>query len=139
MIEWDTAAGNVIEHVGDVVGRSKLVAGQLQNPVLKQANLAIGTVAPGDTIVISFDMKGSAIAGGVIFPELFSEGAGGATNQILDTIAVPTADWTTYSYSPAAGADVSNGITFQLGVVCGGAPDCAADVFIDNVSVSIAP
>ncbi len=116
-----------------------VVAATLQNPVLKQANLAIGTVMTGDTIVISFDMKGSALAGGVIFPELFSEGMNGASNEILDTIAAPTADWSTYSYMATAGADVSNGITFQLGVVCGGALDCSADVFIDNVSVSIAP
>ncbi|HSN71188.1 MAG TPA: carbohydrate binding domain-containing protein, partial [Steroidobacteraceae bacterium] len=116
-----------------------VVAGQGQNPVLKQANLAIGTVAPGDTIVISFDMKGSTSAGGVIFPELFSERADGASNEILDTIVAPTADWTTYSYSATAGADVTNGITFQLGVVCGGVVGCSADVFIDNVSISIAP
>ena len=89
----------------------------------------------GDTITVSFDMKGTAGAGGVIFPELFSEfSGGGATNQILETIAAPTADWTTYSYTTTAGADVSGGITMQFGVVCGGVSGCFADVFIDNVS-----
>jgi hypothetical protein len=96
-------------------------------------------VNPGDTINISFDMKGTAADGGVIFPELISEGSSGATGQLLETIANPTAGWTTYSYSPAAGADVSGGITFQLAVVCGGAPTCSANVLIDNVSITIAP
>ncbi len=116
-----------------------VVAARLQNPVLKQERLAAGTVAPGDTVNISFDMKGSAGAGGVIFPEFFSEGAMGAPNEILEVIAVPTADWTTYMYSVTAGADVTNGITFQLGVVCGDVDGCFADVFIDNVSVTLDP
>ena len=93
---------------------------------------------PGDTVNVSFDMKGSAAAGGVIFPELISEStSGAAVGELLETIAVPTADWTTYSYTPQAGADVSGGVTFQLAIVCGGDPNCSADVFIDNVSVTL--
>ena len=115
-----------------------VVAGAGNNPVLKQSFLFPGAVAPGDTVNVSFDMKGTAADGGVIFPELISEGAGGAaTGQLLDTIAAPTADWTTYSYTPAAGADVTLGVTFQLAVVCGGVATCSADVFIDNVSVTL--
>ena len=116
---------------------ARVVAGPTQNPVLKQERRAAGTVNPGDTINISFDMKGSAADGGVIFPELISEPAG--PGQLLDTIAAPTAGWTTYSYSATAGANVTEGITFQLAVVCGGAPSCSTNVFIDNVSVTIAP
>ena len=115
-----------------------VVAGTGNNPVLKQSFLFPGAVAPGDTVNVSFDMKGTAADGGVIFPELISEGAGGAaTGQLLDTIAAPAADWTTYSYTPAAGADVTLGVTFQLAVVCGGVATCSADVFIDNVSVTL--
>ncbi len=115
-----------------------IVAGPGQNPVIKQSFLFPGVVMPGDTVNISFDMKGSAADGGVIFPELISETSdGGATGNLLDTIAAPSAGWTTYSYSPAAGADVGNGVTFQLAVVCGGAPTCSADVFVDNVSVEL--
>jgi hypothetical protein len=114
-----------------------VVAGPTQNPVLKQERRAAGTVKSGDTINISFDMKGSAADGGVIFPELISEPAG--PGQLLATIAAPTAGWTTYSYSATAGANVSEGITFQLAIVCGGVPSCSANVFIDNVSITIAP
>ncbi|MEM7431879.1 MAG: family 16 glycosylhydrolase [Pseudomonadota bacterium] len=115
-----------------------VVAGPGQNPVIKQSFLFPGVVMPGDTVNISFDMKGSAADGGVIFPELISEeSGGGAAGNLLDTIAAPSADWTTYSYSPAAGADVGGGVTFQLAIVCGGAPTCSADVFIDNVTVEL--
>ena len=114
-----------------------MVAAETQNPTLKQEFLAAGTVTPGQTVNISFDMKGSAGAGGVIFPELISEGDGGSTGQILETIAVPEANFRTYSYTATAGADVTRGITFQIAVVCGGVTGCFADVFIDNVSITL--
>jgi H+/Cl- antiporter ClcA len=83
-------------------------------------------------------MKGTAASGGVIFPELISESTtGAAVGELLETIAAPAAGWTSYSYSPTAGADVSGGVTFQLAIVCGGDPNCTADVFIDNVSVTL--
>ncbi|MDH5262661.1 MAG: hypothetical protein OEX74_14760 [Gammaproteobacteria bacterium] len=114
------------------------VAGPGNNPVLKLERRAVGIVMGNDIVDISFDMKGVAADGGVIFPEFISEGAGGATqSQLLQTIASPTAGWTTYSYSPTAAADVSGGITFQIAVVCGGVPTCTANVFIDNVSMTI--
>ena len=116
----------------------RAVAGPGNNPVIKQERRGIGVVTGGQTVTISFDMQGSAADGGVIFPELISEGAGGATvSNILETITAPTAGWTTYSYTPAVAADVTEGITFQIAVVCGGAPTCSADVFIDNVSVVV--
>ena len=115
-----------------------VVAGPGNNPVLKQSFLFPGVVTPGQTVNVSFDMKGTALDGGVIFPELISEGAGGAAvGNLLDTIAAPTAGWTTYSYTPAAGADVTGGVTFQLAIVCGAVATCSNDVFIDNVSVTL--
>ena len=115
-----------------------VVAGPGNNPVLKQSFLFPGVVTPGQTVNVSFDMKGAAAAGGIVFPELISEGAGGAAvGELLDTIAAPTADWSAYSYTPTAGADVSGGVTFQLAIVCGADPGCSNDVFIDNVSVTL--
>ena len=116
-----------------------VVAGPLDNPALSQAGLAVGTVMPGDTIDISFDMCGSAASGGVIFPALLSEfgGGTGADRQTLDTLAVPPSVWTRYNYSAVAGNNVTGGISLQLDVVCGGDAACAADVYFDNVSVTI--
>ncbi len=116
----------------------RVVAGPGNNPVIKQERRGAGTVTGGQTVTLSFDMRGTAAAGGVIFPELISEDAGGATSSgPLETIAAPTAGWTTYTYTPAAAANVSEGVTFQIGVVCGGDPSCSADVFIDNVSIVV--
>jgi beta-glucanase (GH16 family) len=114
-----------------------VVTAGASNPTLKQNFLAEGTVQIGDVIDISFDMKGTAGAGGIIFPKLISEGAGGSDGPILQTIDIPTADWTTYTYSPTITADVARGITFEISVVCGAVAGCTADVFIDNVSVTI--
>ena len=114
-----------------------VVTAGASNPTIKQNFLAEGTVAINDIIDISFDMKGTAGAGGVIFPKLISEGAVGSDGPILQTIDVPTAGWTTYTYSPTITADVTRGITFEISVVCGAVAGCIADVFIDNVSVQI--
>jgi hypothetical protein len=114
-----------------------VVTAGASNPTLKQNFLAEGTVQIGDVIDISFDMKGTAGAGGIIFPKLISEGAGGSDGPILQTIDIPTADWTTYTYSPTITADVARGITFEISVVCGAVAGCTADVFIDNVTVQI--
>jgi hypothetical protein len=124
----NTAGGTWSAHV---------VTAGASNPTLKQNFLAEGTVQIGDVIDISFDMKGTAGAGGVIFPKLISEGAGGSDGPILETIAVPNANWQTYTYSPTITADVARGITFEISVVCGAVAGCIADVFIDNVSVTI--
>ena len=47
--------------------------------VVKQANIGIGTVSPGDPIAISFAAKGDFVVGGVAVAEFFSEVDGGGT------------------------------------------------------------
>jgi hypothetical protein len=116
-----------------------IVAGPSNNPALSQAGLGVGTVMPGDTIDISFDMCGSLASGGIVFPALLSEfGSGtGADRQDLDTIVTPPSVWTRYNYSAVAGNNVTGGVSLQLDVVCGGDAACSADVYFDNVSVTI--
>ena len=130
-------ADNTENNTGGGTWSAHVVTAGATNPTLKQNFLAEGTVMIGDTINVSFDMKGTTGAGGVIFPKLISEGASGSDGPILETIAAPTAGWTTYSYSPVITADVTLGITFEISVVCGAVAGCTADVFIDNVSVTI--
>lgn len=118
---------------------AQVVAGTSNNPAFSQEGLAVGTVMPGDTIDISFDMCGTAASGGVIFPALLSEfgGDNGADRQTLATIAAPPSVWTRYNYSAVAGNNVTGGVSLQLDVVCGGDAACSADVYFDNVSVTI--
>ena len=49
--------------------------------IVKQANIGIGQVNPGDPIEISFWAKGDFVAGGVAFAEFFSEISGGGTSS----------------------------------------------------------
>ena len=117
------------------------VAGPANAPALSQEGLAVGTVNPGDTIDISFDMCGSAVEGGEIAIALLSEkgpGEGADRDEMvrLSTPALPSV-WTRYNYSRTAGVDVDGGVSLQFDVVCGGAPGCSADVYFDNVSVTI--
>jgi beta-glucanase (GH16 family) len=116
-----------------------VVAGPGNNPSISLADLAVGTVMSGDTIDVSFDMCGSAASGGVIFPALLSEfgGGTGADRTTLETIASPLSEWTRYNYSATAGSNVTGGVSLQFDVVCGAVASCAADVYFDNVSITI--
>jgi len=113
--------------------------GNRASTVIKQSFLAAGTVENGDTIDVSFWMKGTAGAGGVINPKVIAEGAGDAAVgfELVPNIPVPGADWTLHSYSQLVNADVTRGVTFEIAVVCADIAECTADVFIDDISVTI--
>lgn len=111
--------------------------------VVKQANLAIGLVNPGDVINISFAAKGSFAEGGVAFAEFFSEidGGGTSSNEILGggPLFQLNDQWQTLNFSTVAGSDVSAGITLQFAAVTGGAPGSTSVLFIDDVVITVIP
>lgn len=110
--------------------------------VIKNANLGIGQVNPGDEINISFDARGTTAAGGVAFAEFFSELDGGGVSDAILLGGAPLAlngdpdVWTTFAYTVFAGPDVSGGVTLQLKAGCGAVVGCVSDVYFDNVSVA---
>lgn len=111
--------------------------------VVKQANLGIGTVNPGDLITISFWAKGNYANGGVSFAEFFSEVDGGGTSKAEILGGGPlfggasSATYQPFSFMTTAGPDVSGGVTLQFTATTGGAAGSSAELFIDNVSVSV--
>jgi len=116
-------------------------------PLIKQANLGIGTVQPNSTIDVSFDMFGSlGGSGGVVFAEFFSELSGGGTSKAEILSGGPlfpvapqdwTAGWVTYQFTVTTGPDVTGGVTLQLKADCGPVAGCLVDVYFDNASVTI--
>lgn len=113
------------------------------NALVKQANVGIGVVNPGDIIEISFAAKGSGAAGGVVFAEFFSELSGGGTSsaEILGggPLTLDANNYTTFSFTTTAGPDVSGGVTFQIGAVTGGATGSTQVLFFDDVSIVRVP
>ncbi len=110
--------------------------------VIKQANLGVGAVQPGDTIRISFAAKGDSAVGGIVFAEFFSEIAGGGTSSSEFLGGGPlfslTSDWQNYCFTTTAGPDVSGGVTLQFAAVTGAATGSFSNLSLDDVSVSIA-
>ena len=110
--------------------------------IIKQANLAPGAWTVGQMIDISFDYRGAAAAGGVLFAELFSEIAGGGTSSSVilgNGPLFPNGDpnaWTSVSFTGFAGPDTSGGITLQFNAACGADANCVSDYFIDNVPIT---
>jgi hypothetical protein len=106
--------------------------------VVKQANIGIGLVNPGDPIQISFAAKGSSAIGGVAFAEFFSEidGGGTSSSEILGGGPLSLTDeYQTFSFNTVAGPDVSGGVTLQFSAVTGAATGSVSVLFLDDVSV----
>lgn len=112
------------------------------NPaVVKQANLGVGEVVPGETIEISFDAKGEFGVGSVGFAEFFSEIDGGGVSKAEILGGGPlslTGAYQTFTFTAVAGSDVSGGVTLQFNPATAAIIGTTARMFVDNVSVSVA-
>ena len=121
----------------------KLITGGISNPAFKQERIGVGVVKAGDVVQIKFDHKGVVVPEGGLFNVLlFGEGASGASfTHVFNPAPVPGSNWTTFTgtYTIAAGTDVSQGISFLIEAVCGGAPGCSVTANIDNVTVTLNP
>ncbi len=112
--------------------------------VIKQANIGIGQVNPGDPIEISFAAKGDFLEGGVAIAEFFSEidGGGTSSSEILGGGPLFVANQGAYqlfSFTTVAGPDVSGGLTLQFVAATGGADGSLARLVLDDVSVKVVP
>lgn len=125
-------------------------AGEIFNDVLgsgavvKQANVGIGLVNPGDEIQISFRAKGDFLTGGVLFAEFFTELAGGGTSSAEILSGGPIfvnsqADYVDFNFTVFAGPDTSGGITLQFVAATGAAQGSFALAKIDDVSIFRVP
>lgn len=110
--------------------------------VLKQ-NLGAGLLTAGQAVNVSFDYRGTATAGGVLFAELHSIDGLGGVSQTLTLNGggplFPNADpdvWSTYTFTANLGPDVDGGVDILLNAPCGAAAGCVSDYFIDNISVT---
>ncbi len=143
---WTTVTNGGIITVDDTQSSgsayvAKMVTGN-GNPSLALVGLAAGTVMPGDTVNVSFDMCGELVGvSGQFRPSLLSERGNdeGATLETLATFNPPDmpAVWTRYNYVANAGVNVTGGVTLQFDAVCGAVAGCGGDIYIDNVSLTI--
>ena len=110
---------------------------------IKFANLTPGEFTEGETIHISFDMRGSVQPGGVVFAEFFSEIAGGGTSMteiLFGGPIFPAADpatWTNFRTTTVTGSDTTGGVSLQLKALSGAGN--LSDIYFDNVCVSKSP
>lgn len=112
--------------------------------VVKQANIGIGQVNPGDEIQISFKVKGSFAAGGVAFAEFFTEldGGGTSSSELLSggpILVNSIQDYQQFDFTVFAGPDTSGGVSLQFVAATGAVTGSTAVLFIDDVSVFRVP
>lgn len=125
-----------------LVGDTTATGGAAAFPVLKAANL--GSPIPADSdIEISFWARSDSFSpGSVVFAEFFSELAGGGTSKaeiLTGGPLFPPSTWTQYSFTTTAGSNTDGGVTLQLKVDTGAAPDRLTEVYFDDISVKVVP
>jgi hypothetical protein len=105
------------------------------NNVLKQERQLDGTglLSAGDIISYSFDVRGSAVDGGVLFLENFCETDNFLCGQDLAVINT-TSEWQTVTGNFTLGAGVT-AYTLQFAAVCAANNTCTADYYFDNISI----
>ncbi|MGL5017269.1 MAG: PEP-CTERM sorting domain-containing protein [Luteolibacter sp.] len=130
-------------------GASGSFAGTISNlapgsaAVIKQANLGVGLLSPGQSITISFDFLENSGPGGVVFAELFSEIAGGGVSkqEILGG-GGPLGGSSTFlprSYTTTLGPNVTGGVTLQFAFATGAFAGSTSGGRVDNVSITVIP
>lgn len=110
--------------------------------LIKQSGMGAGLINAGDEITISFWAKDLNGPGGVNFCEFFSiNDAGGVTGGgILGGAPLfAGADWTFFSFTTNAAADVSGGVTIQFTASTGAFDGSTSEFFLDDVMVTVVP
>ncbi len=127
-------------HAGTYSANLNLVV-PTSDTLIKFANLAPGSFSPGQTVYISFYMRGSLAPGGVGFAEFFSELSAGGTSSTEILFGggpiFPDGDpdtWTLFSTTAQTGPDTSGGITLLLKGASGGGE--LVDLYFDDVCIS---
>jgi hypothetical protein len=115
----------------------KIVALEAQNPFIRQSRIGEGTITPGQSLTVSFDMKGTAAgAGGIVNALLFTEAPSGVSKTDNLTTVVPNAEWTNYTFNVTAGSDTEWGVALLLQPACGAVPGCEVTAYFDNVVIT---
>jgi hypothetical protein len=115
----------------------KIVALEAQNPFIRQSRIGEGTITPGQSLTVSFDMKGTAAgAGGIVNALLFTEAPSGVSKTENLTTVVPNAEWTNYTFNVTAGSDTEWGVALLLQPACGAVPGCEVTAYFDNVVIT---
>ena len=123
---------------------ANLKVGEIQDAIIKAANLGTGGLTQGQSVTVSFDLKAEySGVGGVIFVQFFHESAtegatngnGGLGNGLAPMAA--TSEWQTFTYNETLDTDVSGGVSLMLKASCGAVAGCGVDAYFDNLSVIV--
>ncbi len=105
---------------------------------ISQQKIAIGAVTPGQDLVLSFDIKGTAENGAVFNGNVQTFDPTGVTaTAVLDNV-VPTDTWQTITMPFTVGPKADWGLNILLGPVCGAVAGCAMNVELDNILIAAA-
>ncbi len=117
----------------------KIVATEAQNQNIYQDKIGEGLYTPGQSLTVSFDMRGTAVNGGVVSALLYTDDPAGVSNtEELLPLAL-NENWTRYNFPVTTGNAIGWGVSLRLGSVCGAVSGCAVTAYFDNIRVTVTP
>jgi len=135
---WSAEGAGIAVEMDDMgTNLVKIVAGEAQNPFVRQQRVGEGVITAGQALTVSFDMKGAAADGGVVNAILFTEAPAGVSKTHILTTIVPPADWTNYTFNVTAGDNPEWGVAILLQPACGAVNGCEVTAYFDNVIITV--
>jgi hypothetical protein len=131
-------AGGGVTVVPDDMGTYlvKIVAAEAQNENIYQDKIGEGVFSAGQALTVSFDMRGTAVNGGVVSALLYTDDPSmvSKTEELLPLAL--NESWTNYTFNVIAGDPIGRGVSLRLAAVCGAVSGCEVTAYFDNVSIT---
>jgi hypothetical protein len=128
---WSASSETVTSSTGAV----RLLAGDAQTIEAKQTLIGETELSQGDSITLTFSVKGTTADGGVANVILHTmEPTLGATDTDILPFAL-TESWVEHSFNIDIDQPTGWGVDLTLNATCGAVMTCSSDVKFDNVSI----
>ncbi|MGN5223286.1 carbohydrate binding domain-containing protein [Aeromonas veronii] len=103
---------------------------------IKQVSIGQGELTAGESVTLSYKLKGKATDGGVINGIVHTISAANAVSATKEiSIPAPTNEWVQHSVTFNIGPDEGMGVDLMLGGVCGAVASCEATAEFDDIKI----
>ncbi|MFT7260145.1 MAG: hypothetical protein ACI9MS_002009 [Glaciecola sp.] len=137
---WNPTGANITVEQDDLGSYLvKIIAGEAGTPNIRQERIGAGTITAGQDLTVSFDMRGTAVNGGIVNVLVYTDddvAVPSVTKTEVLFADIPSEEWTSYSYSVTAGDPAGWGLSLLMQPTCGAVTDCKVTAYFDNISIT---
>jgi hypothetical protein len=137
---WNATGANITVELDDLGSHLvKIIAGEAGTPNIRQERIGAGVITAGQALTVSFNMRGTAVNGGIVNVLLFTDDDVAIPSVTKDEVlfaGIPSEEWTAYSYNVTAGDPAGWGLSILMQPTCGAVAGCEVTAYFDNISIT---